>query len=95
MPLKGNVFSVIHTNTRYLLLVIPGLLLCAYMGIQSFGKTARTAILSVALALTILANFTSLDPVSKKVFGTISAGNTDLYCMTSLKSSPDSEQTYC
>lgn len=67
-------------NVRYLLPVLPALVVLAYAGLRASIESgrARTALLAAALALVYASNFRTLDPVSRAVYGTFRFGEHEL-----------------
>jgi hypothetical protein len=64
-------------NARYVLLTLPPLLLLSSTSLLILieRKFTRILILSVTLALVVLSNFRTIDPISRKVYGTFDFGD--------------------
>jgi hypothetical protein len=74
------------TNLRYFALLYPLVVILAFAAMVRLGAgmRVRVAALAVAAALFVLATYRSVDPVSRAVYGTFSAGQRDMYRMASI-----------
>ncbi len=75
-----------YTLPRYVIPLIPFLILFAYFAFRNLVKNTRLRIplLVCALSLFILQTFQTVDPVSKAIFGTFQFGDHAMLRMTSL-----------
>ena len=74
------------SNLRYFALLYPLLLLMAYAGMHRMRipATARKVALVAVVALFVLADYRSVDPLSRAVYGTFDTGVRRMYWMTSI-----------
>lgn len=73
-------------NPRYFLPLYPLLIILFYKGLSDFLliKSIRTGVLAVILIIFLTAGFTSVDPLSKVIYGTFSFGKHQFYNMTTV-----------
>ncbi len=74
------------TNVRYFLPLYALMIIFSYIGIRSIIKTnlVRRLSLLVVFLIFFISNFNTLDPLSKKIWGTFRFGNHDFLKMTSI-----------
>jgi hypothetical protein len=75
-----------YTNQRWLLVLYPLFLLSFFSAIIQLNlkKTIRTTLLMSSVFLFLFCNFRTLDPISKKIFGTFAFGTHPMLKMTSI-----------
>lgn len=71
---------------RYFVVLAPLMLIAGFISLVRLGASppVRRAVLAAGCALFFAANFTSWDPVSRAVFGTLPLGGSDAYDVSSI-----------
>ena len=79
-------FFKTFTNLRYFLPVYPLMILLFYYGLSKIlvNELLRKIVLVAVLVLFFISNFATLDPLSKKIYGTFRFGNHEILKMTSV-----------
>lgn len=74
------------SNPRYFMALYPLMIILFYFGLVSLirKKIIRDAILTFVALLFFLTNFLTLDPISKKLYGTFKFGKHEMLKMTSI-----------
>ncbi len=74
------------SNLRYFALLYPLFLLLAYVALLRLGLSVRARITSIAgvIVLFVIADYRSVDPLSRVVYGTFDTGVRRMYQMTSI-----------
>ncbi len=74
------------SNVRYFAVLVPLFLLMAYLAMTrlGWGATARRGVLAGWIALFVVADLWSVDPLSRAVYGTFGTGSGTMYRMASI-----------
>jgi hypothetical protein len=74
------------SNLRYFALLYPLFVMMLFAALVRLGLGAklRAAVIGVVAALFVVATYRSVDPVSRRVYGTFSVGERDMYRMSSI-----------
>jgi hypothetical protein len=80
----------VYNNARYVLIVAPVLVLAFYHALLSLraSRPVRLVVVCVMAAFVLVSNFRTIDPVSKRVFGTFPFGSHALLDLPSFVGGP-------